>query len=89
MSIQWVVVIFICSVLLVGFLIAAIQILRDVFIGYGMTLTELRKLQMLEMTRKEKLKTFMQNRPYKIINLNKKRDDWIREGDINEWWDNE
>jgi len=88
-SIQWVVVIFICSVLLVGFLIAAIQILRDVFIGYGMTLTELRKLQMLEMTRKEKLKTFMQNRPYKIINLNKKRDDWIREGDINEWWDNE
>ena len=89
MSIQWVVVIFICSVLLVGFLIAAIQILRDVFIGYGMTLTELRKLQMLEMTRKEKLKTFMQNRPYKIINLNKKRNDWIREGDINEWWDNE
>tara|TARA_R100001443_G_scaffold76091_1_gene83585 strand:+ start:199 stop:468 length:270 start_codon:yes stop_codon:yes gene_type:complete len=88
-SIQWVVVIFICSVLLVGFLIAAIQILRDVFIGYGMTLTELRKLQMLEMTRKEKLKTFMQNRPYKIINLNKKKDDWIREGDINEWWDNE
>jgi len=61
-------------VLLVGFMISALRILRDVLEGFGMTITDLRKYNM------EEYKDM-----YEIINL--KTGIVSKPGDIQEWYE--
>ena len=61
-------------VLLVGFMISALRILRDVLEGFGMTITDLRKYNM------EEYKDM-----YEIINLN--TGVRTRPGNIQEWYE--
>jgi|TARA_R110002020_G_scaffold245479_1_gene459189 hypothetical protein len=87
MEIQWVVLIVIMTVLLTGICITVVQILRDVFIGFGITLTELRKIKLQELNSIDEIKNTLSSTRYRIIDLkNNEEVEWnVSDGDIGDW----